>query len=92
MLLGDNKTLWAVMRVDGGDGIPSHRTLPLLSSSSTDFGRSWSRATPLPDGSSLILSLNTLLNILVHVIHVIRDNVMSATQILCCVCIFGLTD
>jgi hypothetical protein len=48
VLLGDNKTLWAVMRVDGGDGEPSHRTLPMLRATSTDFGRSWARAAPLP--------------------------------------------
>ena len=48
VLLGDKKTLWAVMRVDGGDGEPSHRTLPMLHATSTNFGRSWSAATPLP--------------------------------------------
>ena len=48
VLLGDKKTLWAVMRVDGGDGSPSHRTLPMLHATSTDLGRSWSKATPLP--------------------------------------------
>lgn len=47
-LLRDNKTLWAVMRVDGGDGHPSHRTLPMLHATSTDSGRTWSKATPLP--------------------------------------------
>jgi hypothetical protein len=36
------------MRTDGGDGVPSHRTLPFLSSTSSDGGRSWTRAEPLP--------------------------------------------
>ena len=48
LVTGDNKTLWAVMRVDGGDGMPSHRTLPLLHATSTDSGHSWTEATPLP--------------------------------------------
>ena len=30
-------------------GEPSHRTLPFLTSRSTDRGRTWSPATPLPD-------------------------------------------
>lgn len=38
VLLKDKRTLWAVMRVDGGDGTPSHRTLPFLTSTSTDGG------------------------------------------------------
>ena len=38
VLLKDRRTLWAVMRVDGGDGTPSHRTLPFLASTSTDGG------------------------------------------------------
>ena len=33
---------------DGGDGTPSHRTLPFLHSVSTSGGRSWSAASPLP--------------------------------------------
>lgn len=37
------------MRADGGDGVPSHRTLPFLTASSTDRGRSWSKPKPLPD-------------------------------------------
>ena len=49
VLLKDKKTLWAVMRVDGGDGTPSHRTLPFLASTSTDGGGSWGKATALPD-------------------------------------------
>ena len=40
VLLKDGKTLWSVMRVDGGDGEPSHRTLPMLSATSTDGGKS----------------------------------------------------
>jgi hypothetical protein len=48
VLLKDQKTLWAVMRVDGGDGTPSHRTLPFLASTSTDSGVSWTPAAPLP--------------------------------------------
>ena len=34
---------------DSCDGEPSHRTLPFLTSRSTDRGRSWSPSTPLPD-------------------------------------------
>ena len=49
VLLKDKKTLWAAMRTDGGDGTPSHRTLPFLSSTSTDGGRHWTRPKPLPD-------------------------------------------
>eukprot|EP01052_Picozoa_sp_SAG31_P046221 SAG31_NODE_8749_length_1395_cov_1.175926_2_plen_399_part_01 len=48
VVLRDGKTLWAVMRVDGGDGVPSHRTLPFLSSRSTTHGKQWSPARPLP--------------------------------------------
>jgi hypothetical protein len=48
VLLKDQKTLWAVMRVDGGDGTPSHRTLPFLASTSTDGGVSWTPVAPLP--------------------------------------------
>lgn len=44
VLLKDKKTLWAAMRTDGGDGVPSHRTLPFLSSTSTDGGKSVSDA------------------------------------------------
>ena len=36
------------MRVDGSDGTPSHRTLPWLSSTSVDGGKTWSKASPLP--------------------------------------------
>ena len=35
VLLRDKKTLWSVMRVDGGDGFPHGRTKPFLSSTST---------------------------------------------------------
>lgn len=49
MLLKDKKTLMSFMRVDGGDGVPSHRTLPFLTALSTDRGRSWSKPKPLPD-------------------------------------------
>jgi hypothetical protein len=41
VLLKDNKTLWAVMRTDSCDGEPSHRTLPFLTSRSTDGGLHW---------------------------------------------------
>eukprot|EP01046_Picozoa_sp_COSAG06_P002559 COSAG06_NODE_91_length_24730_cov_26.482603_17_plen_84_part_00 len=54
VLLKDQKTLWAVMRVDGGDGTPSHRTLPFLASTSTD-GVSWTPAAPLPVRMSLCI-------------------------------------
>jgi hypothetical protein len=50
VLLKDKKTLWAVMRVDGGDGTPSHRTLPFLAATSADGGRSWAKAAALPEG------------------------------------------
>jgi hypothetical protein len=46
--LKDNHTIWSVMRVDGGDGSPSHRTLPFVSSSSTNRGCSWSALKALP--------------------------------------------
>ena len=36
------------MRTDGGDGVPSHRTLPFLAATSTNGGRSWTKAAPLP--------------------------------------------
>ena len=36
------------MRTDGGDGTPSHRTLPFLFATSTDRGRTWTDAAPLP--------------------------------------------
>ena len=49
VLLKDNKTLWTVIRTDSADGQPSHRTLPFLSSTSTDFGHSWAKASALPD-------------------------------------------
>ena len=49
VLLKDKKTLWAVIRTDSCDGDPSHRTLPFLSATSTNGGRSWSPATALPD-------------------------------------------
>ena len=48
LLVKDNRTLFAAMRVDGGDGVPSHRTLPFLSSTSTDNGHTWSPVKPLP--------------------------------------------
>ena len=41
VLLKDGKTLWAVMRVDGGDGYPDRRTLPLIAATSTDGGFTW---------------------------------------------------
>lgn len=49
VLLKDNRTLWSVIRSDSCDGEPSHRTLPFLTSRSTDRGRTWTPATPLPD-------------------------------------------
>lgn len=49
VLLKDNRTLWSVMRTDSCDGEPSHRTLPFLTSQSTDGGRSWTTATALPN-------------------------------------------
>jgi len=47
VLLKDGKTLFAVMRVDGGDGRPDGRTLPLIAATSTDGGVTWvPAATP----------------------------------------------
>jgi hypothetical protein len=45
----DKRTLWTVIRTDSCDGDPSHRTLPYLTATSTDGGRSAAiaeRATP----------------------------------------------
>ena len=49
VLLKDNKTIWTVIRTDSCDGEPSHRTLPFLSTTSTDMGRSWAMPRALPD-------------------------------------------
>lgn len=50
VLLKDGKTLFAVMRVDGGDGRPDGRTLPLIAATSTDGGVTWvPAATPQRD-------------------------------------------
>eukprot|EP01052_Picozoa_sp_SAG31_P046730 SAG31_NODE_9052_length_1342_cov_4.659958_1_plen_276_part_10 len=48
VLLKDNRTLWAVMRTDSCDGEPSHRTLPFVSSTSTDGGNHWSNPVAMP--------------------------------------------
>ena len=37
------------MRSDGGDGTPSHRTLPFLAATSHTNGRTWSRPAALPN-------------------------------------------
>ena len=49
VVLKDQKTLWSIMRVDGGDGRLSHRTLPFISTTSTDRGRSWTQPRALPN-------------------------------------------
>ena len=48
VLLKDNKTLFAVMRVDAGDGQPHGYTKPLWAATSSDGGGTWSAAAPLP--------------------------------------------
>jgi hypothetical protein len=49
-LLKDNRTLFVVMRTDGGDSQPHHYHRSYASSLSTSFGHSWSRAKLLPSG------------------------------------------
>ena len=49
-LLKDNRTLFAVMRTDGGDSEPHHYHRSYATSLSTDHGHSWSRAKLLPLG------------------------------------------
>lgn len=41
VLLKDGRTLWAVMRVDGGDGQLDGRTLPRIAATSVDEGVTW---------------------------------------------------
>jgi hypothetical protein len=55
--LADGKTIFAVLRLDGGDGCKGHESSPYdqhylnyHKSLSTDFGRTWSRLSPLPAG------------------------------------------
>ena len=46
VLLKDKKTVWVVMRVDGGDG--PNGTKPFITATSSDGGVTWTPATPLP--------------------------------------------
>ena len=47
VLLPDNKTLFCVIRRDGGDGWPNHTHVPFLFARSVDTGRTW-RVTEAP--------------------------------------------
>ena len=47
-LLKDKKTLFAVMRVEGGDGYPHHLHKSYISSTSTDGGVTWSTPKVMP--------------------------------------------
>jgi hypothetical protein len=47
VLLPDNKTLFCVIRRDGGDGWPNHTHVPYLFARSVDMGRTW-RITEAP--------------------------------------------
>mmetsp|Transcript_64318 Transcript_64318/g.140021 ORF Transcript_64318/g.140021 Transcript_64318/m.140021 type:complete len:324 (-) Transcript_64318:320-1291(-) len=46
--LKDGKTLWLIIRVDGGDGVPDHPHVPYMVTTSTDGGFTWTKLTSLP--------------------------------------------
>ena len=52
VLLGDQKTLLMVLRVDGGDGEPLGRHSNFLATQSTTDGRHWEALWPIPAGSA----------------------------------------
>ena len=75
VLLKDKRTILAVIRKDGGDGVPHHRHAPYFFATSTDRGRSWElkeappfmlaarpRALVLPNGVLVIAGGRPALN------------------------------
>eukprot|EP00750_Incisomonas_marina_P015026 INCI18056.4.p1 GENE.INCI18056.4~~INCI18056.4.p1 ORF type:complete len:393 (+),score=42.50 INCI18056.4:100-1278(+) len=67
VLLRDGKTLFCVMRLDGGDGVPSHAHVPYVFATSVDLGLTWTikeapafmlsarpRALVLPNGALVV--------------------------------------
>ena len=49
VFLPDGKTLFVVMRFDGGDGPLTHCHKPFYRTTSRDWGRTWTKASAMPD-------------------------------------------
>ena len=67
VLLKDGRTIFCVLRIDGGDGVPTHKHVPYVFATSIDLGKTWTmkaappfmlsarpRAIVLPNGALIV--------------------------------------